>query len=173
MLELKRRLQPPHGRIGWKALDFLWALFVSSVWFLVFLKEVVFSWTALLQLVVSAFFISQFSRSNSILRKVFLSWFFTLWCGDPHSLLADTISEKWFSLGRQISGIWARYPPHHSQWWVVMFYRLSIFVWSSTSLWSSPATYYLMESVCWCFFGRVPRSHRHTEESRLQQFGRP
>lgn len=62
MMDLKRRLHPPHGRIvevnGWRALDFLFVLFVYSIFILVFSKDVV-SWTALLKLVLPAATISQ------------------------------------------------------------------------------------------------------------------
>lgn len=44
MLDLKRSPQPPHDRVevimGWRALSFLWALFVYSTCFLMFSKVV-------------------------------------------------------------------------------------------------------------------------------------
>lgn len=57
MLELKRRPQTPYGSVGgfreWRVLAFLWPLFVSSICLLVFSKDIVFSWTTPLQLVLS------------------------------------------------------------------------------------------------------------------------
>lgn len=62
-MDLKRRLQPTHvmveGFTVWRPLFFLCALFLSSVCLLVFSKNGVFSWTAHLQLILSAAFHSK------------------------------------------------------------------------------------------------------------------
>lgn len=77
MLDLKRRPQTPYGGVGGfrgrGSLAFLFALFVSSICLLVFSKDVVFSSTTPLQLVLSTASVSQLTGSISVLSNVFLS----------------------------------------------------------------------------------------------------
>lgn len=128
VLDLKRRPQPPRGRVAgfgwWGVLAFLWAYFAPPpICFLAFSKDIVFSQTALLQGVLSAASISLVFLSGSLKRRR----------GDPHGLLPDASSDKRNCLGRQMSGLHARCPVHRRGWSIMIVSR-------RTSLWSSPAT---------------------------------
>lgn len=110
ILDMNRRPQPQHNRgqwfRWWKPLAFLRNLFVSSLClFGIFEECYFFSWTAVLQLFLSATSV-QMSGSISVLTKGLLSSSLNRWRGNPRVLLPGESIEKRNKNSRQNSNNW-------------------------------------------------------------------